>query len=62
MSPVNSRDSYNKSHHKCDKTERDTLVMPWVNAQVAYLLAGQWVTATIEDDKPGSQTLVTMMK
>ena len=27
--------------------------MPWVNAQVAYLLVVQWATATIEDDKPG---------
>ena len=24
---------------------------PWVNAQVAYLLAVQWATATIEDGK-----------
>ena len=25
--------------------------MPWVNAQVAYLLAVQWATATIEGGK-----------
>ena len=29
----------------------DDLVMPWVNAQVAYLLTVQWATATIEDGK-----------
>ena len=26
--------------------------MPWVNAQVAYLLAVKWATATIEDGNP----------
>ena len=31
--------------------EIDALVMPWVNAQVAYLLAVQWVTAMVEDGK-----------
>ena len=31
--------------------EIDTLVMPWVSAQVAYLLAVRWATATIEDGK-----------
>ena len=28
------------------------LVMPWVNAQMAYLLAVQRATATIEEDRP----------
>ena len=32
--------------------EIDALAMPWVNAQVAYLLEVQWATATIEDGKP----------
>ena len=27
--------------------------MPWVKARVAYLLAVQWATATIEDGEPG---------
>ena len=27
--------------------------MPWVNAQVAYLLVVWWATATMEDGKPG---------
>ena len=31
--------------------EIDALAMPWVNAQVAYLLAVWWATATIEDGK-----------
>ena len=31
--------------------EIDTLAVPWVNVQVAYLLAVQWDTATIEDSK-----------
>ena len=31
--------------------EIDTLATPWVNAWVAYLLAVQWATATVEDDK-----------
>ena len=31
--------------------EIDALVMPWVNAQVVYLLAVQWATATVENDK-----------
>ena len=31
--------------------EIDALAMPWVNALVAYLLAVQWATATIEDGK-----------
>ena len=31
--------------------EIDALVMPWVNAQVAYLLVVQWATATVENDK-----------
>ena len=31
----------------------DALVTPWVNSQVAYLLAVQQATATIEDNKPG---------
>ena len=29
----------------------DTMAMPWANAWVAYLLAVQWATATIEDSK-----------
>ena len=29
----------------------DALVMPWVNAWVAYLLAVWWATATVESDK-----------
>ena len=32
--------------------EIDALVMPWVNAWVAYLLAVWWATATIKEDKP----------
>ena len=31
--------------------EIDTLVMPWINAQVAYLLAVQQAAATVENDK-----------
>ena len=31
--------------------EIDTLAMPWVNAQVTYLLAIWWATATVENDK-----------
>ena len=31
--------------------EIDALATPWVNAQVAYILAVQWATATIEDGK-----------
>ena len=31
--------------------EIDALVMPWVNAQVAYLLTVWWATGTIEDGK-----------
>ena len=31
--------------------ETDALAIPWVNAQVAYLLTVQWTTATIEDGK-----------
>ena len=31
--------------------EIDTLVTPWVNAQVAYLFAVQWTTAAVEDDE-----------
>ena len=31
--------------------EIDALATPWVNAQVAYLLAVWWATATIEDGK-----------
>ena len=31
--------------------EIDALVMPWVNAWVAYLLAVQQATATVEDNK-----------
>ena len=31
--------------------EIDALAMPWVNAQVAYLLAVQRATATVENDK-----------
>ena len=31
--------------------EIDTLAIPWVNTQVAYLLAVQWASATIEDSK-----------
>ena len=33
------------------ESEMDTLVTPLVNAWVAYLLAVQWPTATVEDDK-----------
>ena len=32
--------------------EIDALVTPWVNAQVAYLLAVQWATAIMEDSEP----------
>ena len=32
--------------------EIDALLIPWLNAWVAYLLAVQWSTATIEDGKP----------
>ena len=32
--------------------EMDALMMPWVNARVAYVLAVWWATATIEDGKP----------
>ena len=32
--------------------EIDALAMPWVNAQVAYLLVVRWTTATIEDGDP----------
>ena len=32
--------------------EIDALAMLWVNAQVAYLLAVQWATATMEDGDP----------
>ena len=35
------------------ENEIDALAMPWVNTQVAYLLAVQLATATIEDGKPG---------
>ena len=44
--------------------EVDTLLMHWVNAWVAYLLAVQWAMATVEDNKAtaGSQTLVNTMK
>ena len=38
---------------KCDKEEIDALAMPWVNARVAYILAVQQGTATMEDSKPG---------
>ena len=31
--------------------EKDALATAWVNAQVAYPLAVQWATATIENDK-----------
>ena len=31
--------------------EIDALAMPWANAQVAYLLAVWWATATIENSK-----------
>ena len=31
--------------------EIDALAMPWVNAQVAYLLAAQQAMATVENDK-----------
>ena len=31
--------------------EIDVLATPWVNTQVAYLLAVQQATATVEDDK-----------
>ena len=37
--PCHPGDSHNKLCCKCDQGEIDTLVMPWVNAQVAYLLA-----------------------
>ena len=33
------------------KEEIDAPVMPWVNAQVAYLLAVWWARATVENDK-----------
>ena len=35
----------------------DTLVMSWVNAHVAYLLAVQQATATLEDDKVTTRVL-----
>ena len=31
--------------------EIDTLVTPWVNAQVAYVLAVRWATTTVKNDK-----------
>ena len=44
--------------------EMDALATPGVNAQVAYLLAVQWATATIEDGKAaaGGQTPVNIIK
>ena len=44
--------------------EIDALAMPWVNAWVAYLLAVQWPTATIENGKaaPGEPHPSDMMK
>ena len=38
----------------------DTLATPWVITQVAYLLAVQWATAVVEDDKVAIQILDTM--
>ena len=35
--------------------EIDALVMPWVNAQVAYLLAVRQATATVEDGAPSEE-------
>ena len=42
-----------KSHivNVIKEKEIDALATPWVNAQVAYLLAVWWATATIEDGK-----------
>ena len=37
--------------------EIDALATPWVNAQVAYLLAVWWATATMEDDKVAAGVL-----
>ena len=44
--------------------EKDTLVMPWVNAWVTFLLAVQWAKPQWKMIKLplGSQTLVNMMK
>ena len=39
------------------ENEIDTLMTPWVNAHVAYLLAVWWVTATLEDDKVSTRVL-----
>ena len=39
------------------ETEIDALVTPWVNAQVAYLLAVQQATATVEDEKVAAGVL-----
>ena len=37
--------------------EIDTLPTPWVNAQVAYLLAVRWATTTVGDDKIATKVL-----
>ena len=44
--------------------EIDALVIPWVNAWVAYIFPVQWATATVEDDKvtTGIWTLLNMIK
>ena len=36
--------------------EIDALVMPWVNACVAYILAVRWAIATIEDGAPSEES------
>ena len=39
------------------QSEMDVLATPWVNAQVAYLLAVQEATATVEHDKVTTKVL-----
>ena len=39
-----------------NEKEIGTLAMPWVNAQVAYLLVVRWATATIEDGALGEES------
>ena len=40
-----------------EEKEIDTLAIPWVSAWVAYLLAIQWATATVEDDRIATKVL-----
>ena len=39
------------------ESEMDTLVTPWVNSQVAYLLTVQWATAMVENNKVAPRVL-----